>query len=1237
MTRLAFAPSVIRGSGGGSKGGGGGATEAPNTLYSTNLAKILDLVSEGPCVGLVNGSQSIFFSGASSNLTGFTPLQNRDGSKNFQGVIWNSGTGTLSQSVIPGFESVSTPVAVSTQVQNLGNPIANAVVRRITDPNANSVRVTLSLAALALADAKSGALNGSSVTIAIDIKPNATSGGAVYSNVVYDTITGKTTSPYQKSYVLELPGSAPWDIRMQRISADDASTLSTSNTYWSLYSIIYNQLLNYPNSALVGLQMDSSLFGTSVPARGYDWDGLIISVPSNYNTLTRTYTGVWDGTFVQAYCNNPSWVLWDLLTNNRYGMGEIIPPAMVSKFDLYAAARYNDTFVPDGVYTAGYVGGVATTQSVTASCASTTNVTIATPGATFDTVTGLAAGDQIVLTAQTAPAENGLWIWHGAATPLTRSTSMNTAGQCLGTVVYVEYGAQWFRHYLKCFSTVATLGTDPITWTGVEPLFTFNAQLTTKEDAYKALTAVAGMMRCNMTWNGGAMNFIQDAPQTPVKVFSPANVIGGKFHYAGVALKAIHTACVVTWSNPVNAFQPEELLVELPQSIARYGYNLINVTAYGCTSIGQATRVAEYVLWTEYLENDSVSFDIGQGEADLKVGQTCFVADPMFTVADYAGRLATINSTTSVTLDRPIHLTAAGSYTLTTIGASGAIYNVAITSPAVDGDYKNITCAALNGADLPIQFAMYAVSSATVVPRSFRVMSLGESQTRGEFKVSAMLSDQTKFSHIEGGPLLIPKKPYSDLTSTSTCSPPSAIAFKYTSTRNMGNVSSAMLSISWTPSTDPNLAGYIVTYQEGFNSTVQTPLQKANGYNLINPALGVCRVLVYAVNFAGVWSQAAVNSFNLSTGSAAGLSLISSIVVVGGGTSWTGKNVHLTWSAQPIYGSGTLNDNGQDPYFKNFRVRLYDSTPTLLATYYAPANNYVVPYDQLVANGLARTYKIGVSTQDVNGNFSNEVITTFSNPAPTLATMTFTPSQNTLIGSYTAPTDADFIGAVVYMSTTNGFTPGSGNLVFQGGGAPTIPMSPGVTYYIRYGYYDAFGLVGITLSSQVTVNSTGSLGGSLTQTNNINHQGFSGAGWTDTAIANFTAIPAVGFWAGVSCFIDTQQIATPFSGGNNGNGGWRIVERQSGHADLVLASGTWSGHFFSGIPQTIFTFTADAGRVQCVNCFDVTAPPAVYTPVGGVANTYTGAVSLVLQMTQTGGFAVADFWVSVTGSWQAAG
>lgn len=327
-------PVTGSGGGGGKGGGGGGSTptESPNTLRSRSTARVVDLIGEGEIIGLVNGAKSIFFDD--------TPLQNEDGTYNFQNVTWEERFGTPSQDYMRGFSDVEAETAVGVVATN-----AAPVVRALTNILADAARVTIRLPnGLFQQLSATGDVVDCSVAIAIDIQND----GGSYVEKVTDNITGKTVTPYERAYRIDLEeGTGPWNIRVRRVTTDDQGVNVTNDVSFSSFTTIIDHRLIYPDSAVIGIAVDAEAFGGNVPTRAYEIYGRIVEVPSNYNAETREYTGLWDGTFQLAWTNNPAWIFYDMLMHTRYGLGEYVIDNG-TKWDLYPIAQYCDGLVPDG-------------------------------------------------------------------------------------------------------------------------------------------------------------------------------------------------------------------------------------------------------------------------------------------------------------------------------------------------------------------------------------------------------------------------------------------------------------------------------------------------------------------------------------------------------------------------------------------------------------------------------------------------------------------------------------------------------------------------------------------------------------------------------------------------------------------------------------------------------------------------------------------------------------------------
>ncbi|MDA6400415.1 host specificity protein J [Escherichia coli] len=313
------------------KGGGKAHTprEAKDNLKSTQMMSVIDAIGEGPIEGPVKGLQSI--------LVNKTPLTDTDGNPVIHGVtaVWRAGE--QEQTPPEGFESSGAETGLGVEVTK-----AKPVTRTITSANIDRLRVTFGVQSLVETTSK-GDRNPAFVRLLIQLQRN---GNWVTEKDV--TINGKTTSQFLASVILDNLPPRPFNIRMVRETADSTTDQLQNKTLWSSYTEIIDVKQCYPNTAIVGLQVDAEQFGGQQMTVNYHIRGRIIQVPSNYDPEKRTYSGIWDGSLKPAYSNNPAWCLWDMLTHPRYGMGKRLGAADVDKWALYAIGQYCDQTVPDG-------------------------------------------------------------------------------------------------------------------------------------------------------------------------------------------------------------------------------------------------------------------------------------------------------------------------------------------------------------------------------------------------------------------------------------------------------------------------------------------------------------------------------------------------------------------------------------------------------------------------------------------------------------------------------------------------------------------------------------------------------------------------------------------------------------------------------------------------------------------------------------------------------------------------
>ncbi|HDS5031214.1 TPA: phage tail protein [Enterobacter kobei] len=317
----------------GRKGGSSSSrtpTEQPDDLQSVAKAKILIALGEGEFAGQLTG-KDIYLDG--------TALENADGSHNFSGVTWEFRAGTQAQKYIQGIPGTENEISVGTEVSS-----ATAWTRTFTNTQLSAVRLRLKWPSL-FKQEDDGDLVGYSINYAIDLQ---TDGGA-WQTVLNTSVTGKTTSGYERSHRIDLPqAGSTWTIRLRKITSDANSAKIGDTMTLQSFTEVIDAKLRYPNTALLYIEFDSSQFNGSIPQISCEPRGRVIRVPDTYDPETRTYSGTWTGAFKWAWTDNPAWIFYDLVVTDRFGLGDRLTAANIDKWTLYQVAQYCDQQVPDG-------------------------------------------------------------------------------------------------------------------------------------------------------------------------------------------------------------------------------------------------------------------------------------------------------------------------------------------------------------------------------------------------------------------------------------------------------------------------------------------------------------------------------------------------------------------------------------------------------------------------------------------------------------------------------------------------------------------------------------------------------------------------------------------------------------------------------------------------------------------------------------------------------------------------
>lgn len=305
---------------------------SPDSAQSKTFIKVLYGLAEGEIEGLANGFQSIFLEE--------TPLQNADGSLNFENVKVDFRNGTNDQEYIEGFPAVESETAIDVELKS-----ETPWVRAFSNLDLDAVRLRLKWGPLRNQNATNGDVSGITIEYAIDLQTD----GGIWTEVLKTKISDKTSANYERAHRIDLPrADSGWLIRVRRLTPNSTSEYVSDKMYIEAVTEVIDAKLRYPNTALLGLQYDAETFG-NVAKVAADTKGRILKVPTNYNPATRQYVGMWDGTFKEAYSNNPAWIYYDICTVDRYALGDRLTPLMVDKWSLYRLAQYCDQMVPDGL------------------------------------------------------------------------------------------------------------------------------------------------------------------------------------------------------------------------------------------------------------------------------------------------------------------------------------------------------------------------------------------------------------------------------------------------------------------------------------------------------------------------------------------------------------------------------------------------------------------------------------------------------------------------------------------------------------------------------------------------------------------------------------------------------------------------------------------------------------------------------------------------------------------------
>ena len=719
---------------------------ADDTVASLSLAKILYGLGEGEISGIVGGAKGIKLND--------TPLQDDNGNDNFENVTYDFRSGTLEQEYIKGFPDVSNEIGVGVELKG------TAWIKAINKPELSAVRIRLSWNSLKEQVLKSGDVKGYKIEYAIDVKTGSGSYVEVLNTFINDKVSGK----YERTHRIDLPESSNgWQIRVRRITPNATSDLIQDKMFIESITEVIDIKLRYPNTALLGLQYDAKTF-SSIAKIAVRAKGKIISIPTNYNTETGLYSGIWNGTFKQAYSNNPAWVFYDIVTASRYGLGKRIDKSMMDKWALYSLGVYCDELIDDG--------------------------------------------------------EGGL-----------------------------------------------------------EKRYTCNVYIQSQSDAFSILQQLAGIFKAITYWNGEQIVLDADVPQDAVYTFSRSNVIDGIFEYTGTRLKDRHTVAKIAFDNPNESYKTEYEYIRDEAGIAKFGINIVDISAIGCTSRAQAQRAGLWALKSEQLETRTVSFSTGLEGFIPQVGNIIEISDELLAGRANGGRIAKVQSKV-ITLDRSLPVKV--NDILVVNGSDGKSEKRKVTN------VNNKVITIVSAFENVVEGAVFAIRSEDLNTMLFRVMSI-KPDDDSKFNISAIQHEPLKYDAIDFGADVKPTN-ISNVVPPNTIAAPDSIALSATY-RVVQGQTVATLVIQWSQIKDA--VSYAVEWRKDNGNWISAGNTGNVSIEVEGVYAGNYLARVVAISAFGISSAATTSVLTAVQGKVGAPNSLSSIkaegLLFGMALSWTFK------------------------------------------------------------------------------------------------------------------------------------------------------------------------------------------------------------------------------------------------------------------------------------------------------------------------------------------------------------
>ncbi|HGS5355343.1 TPA: host specificity protein J [Vibrio cholerae] len=584
--------------------------EAPNDLRSIATARVLLALGEGEFAGGIT-EKDIFLDG--------TPLMSANGSMNFEGVKWDFRPGTVNQSYIAGFPAVESEIAVGVELKS-DTPWTKA----INDSQVSAAVIRFRWPALQ--EMKD---NGDVVGYSIQYRIDVSTDGGSFVAVATRSVTGKTNTLYERSTRVDLPAGNTRTIRVTRLTANQNNSRVSDAMFIGAITEVIDRKMRYPNTALLGIQFDASQF-SNIPTVSVLAKMRKIRVPDTYDPETRTYSGIWSGAFKMAYSNNPAWVTYDLIVENRFSIGDKVGAQFVDKYELYKIAQYCDQQVPDGK------GGT--------------------------------------------------------------------------------------EHRYEC-----------------------NIYIATAAEAWQVLRDLSSIYRGMIYWMQSQMTVRADMPRDVDYVFTNANVIDGTFTYSGSDERVKYTRALVSYDNPDNNYESDVTSTYDNALQRRYGDNVVELSAFGCTRESEAQRRGKWAIYTN--NNDrTVSFKTGMEGEIPSLGDIVAIADDLIAGSRIGGRIASVSADgKTITVDKEI-AAESGDKLLINLPSGKAESRTVVSSTG-----KEIRVSTAYS-ESPAPFLQWTLEKSTLTHQLFQIVSARKADSESiEYEFSGVAYNPSKFDFVDTG------------------------------------------------------------------------------------------------------------------------------------------------------------------------------------------------------------------------------------------------------------------------------------------------------------------------------------------------------------------------------------------------------------------------------------------------------------------------------------------------------